>query len=127
MPMNSKSRAKAPIRLFKAGEQKWGALATEFVGAEAPVTIFIDHDGVTADPNWEAKLSEVETYWGALREHLERTLPGGLRASVLAGIDLRSHLSPSRAVLTFRTTQDRFDWFVRLSHAGTIEVAGPLD
>ena len=115
------------VILCKAGALRWGTVSQHFAHAPNAVTILIDHDGTAASNFWEAELSHLEVRWPEFREALDKVLPGGIDAATLHTIDLRSHVRPSRAILHFETTQDAFDWFVRLREDCTIETAGPKD
>jgi hypothetical protein len=115
------------VVLCKAGLSRWGVVSQKFAQVPRAVSILIDHDGTTPSQTWEDELSHLELRWAELREVLDKVLPGGGSAATLETIDLRSHIRPSRAILHFQTTQDVFDWFVRLSEDCTIESAGPED
>jgi hypothetical protein len=115
------------VVLCKAGLLRWGQVSQKFAQASKTVSILIDYDGTTMSQTWENELSHLEVRWAKLRDPLNKVLPGGVGAATLETIDLRSHIRPSRAILHFQTTQDVFNWFVRLREDCTIESAGPED
>ena len=85
------------------------------------------HDGELASSNWPKRYQQIEQIWESLTSKLESVIPGGLGRSNLYLIDLRTTPEDSSAVLHFKTTEDIYDWYVRLDAACQIELVAPKD
>ena len=123
------------IEVERAGELVWGALKKRFTPLNELVTILVEHDGHTPVSDWFEQFIVLESGWASLANEIDATIPGGLNVSVLYRIDLRNSIAKSPcvempralAVLHFSTTEDRYNWYVRINPQCEIVVIAQND
>ena len=116
-----------PIVIHQAGELIWGSVSLMFEPTSTDVPVLLSHDGELASNDWFARYQNVERSWNLLKPEIDSSLPGGIDNSKFETIDLRADPDVCAAILHFSTSEDMYDWCVRLNGVGEIELIAPND
>ena len=115
------------IMVERSGELIWGNTSQTFEPTTTKVSVLLSHDGKSASSGWLDRYHRIEHKWEFLKPLLETALPGGIAKSELYRIDLRTDPDVCTAILHFKTSEDIYDWYVRLKAACEIELVAPKD